>query len=110
MPTPYYQTLRLRPEYFAAVRRGEKRSTIRAGRRLLREGALVLASDADHLTVQVTHITYKCFHELNDEDARLDGFTDAQALRQTLYHFYPNLLEGNVLTIVYFELPDGTIS
>lgn len=100
------QTLRLRPEYFTAVRRGEKRSTIRAGKRLLRRGSLVLESDNGRLTVQVTGIKYKYFQELTDEDARLDGFADSQALRKTLYSFYPNLCERSIVTIIYFRLPD----
>ena len=100
------QTLRLRSEYFAAVWRGEKCSTIRAGKRLLRKGSLVLESDNGCLTVQVTDIKYKYFQDLTDEDARLDGFADSQTLRKTLYSFYTNLRERSIVTIIYFRLPD----
>lgn len=99
------QVLRLRPEFFDAVRRGKKCSTIRAGRRNFKAGPLTLQSDFDTLTVQVTEVIYKKLGELTHDDAQTDGFATLEELRATLKKFYPNLHENSSVTLIYFQLP-----
>lgn len=99
------QVLRLRSEFFDVVRRGQKCSTIRAGRRNFKVGPLILQSNFDTLTVQVTEVVYKKLGELTQDDAQTDGFVTLEELRTTLKKIYPNLHKNSTVTLIYFQLP-----
>lgn len=97
------QVLRLRPEFFDGIRQGKKHSTIRAGRRNLNPGPLILQSKFDALTVDLTEVIYKKFGELTQNDAYSDGFATLEELQKTLKQFYPNLNENSIITVVHFQ-------
>ncbi len=95
--------LRLLPEFVAAVRRGEKRSTIRKGRHAFPLGLVLLESDTQCLAVNVTKVLHTRFCDLAVEDARSDGFKNLDELRKALLAIYPNLRDKSVLTVIHFQ-------
>lgn len=109
-PQARIRSLRLRPEFFEAVRCGQKRSTIRTGRRRIEPGLLVLESSGESLLVNVSTVRYKCFADLNDEDARSDGYVDLIQLQEELRSVYPRLRKNSPLTVIEFQLTAGSDS
>lgn len=107
LPQDRILSLRLRPEFLAAVRCGQKRSTIRTGRRHIELGLLVLESAGESVLVNVSKVTYKRFGELSDEDARSDGYANLTQLEAELRSVYPRLRKSSPLTVVEFQLVAG---
>jgi len=100
-------SLRLKPDLFEAVRCNKKTSTIRAGRKNIEEGLLVLESPLTSLLVRITRVTYKRFKSLSDEDAKKDGFSNVDQLRKELLSIYPTLGNSSFLTLIEFEQVNG---
>jgi hypothetical protein len=96
-------TLPLKREFMELVRRGVKRSTVRAGARNVALGQTQLVSGNDRIAVAVTGVERKTFADLDDVDAATDGFESVAALRSALLHFYPDLKETSQVTIVHFD-------
>ena len=96
--------LRLRPEFLAAVRCGQKRSTIRTSRRRIELGLLVLESAGESVLVSVSKVTYKRFGDLSDEDARGDDYANLTQLQTELRSVYPKLRKSSPLSVVEFQL------
>jgi hypothetical protein len=100
--------MRLRPEFFRAVLKGEKRITIRKGRKQVQAGLLLFESESETLAVHVTDVTMKRFRELTVEDAHAEGLPSIEALRKILHSFYPDLRDHQYVTVVAFQLPCDT--
>lgn len=94
--------LRLLPRFFESVHSGQKRSTIRLGRKWFQPGLLLLQCDSDSLPVNVIEIEHKQFSELTEEDARDDGLGQLNSLKKILRSIYPNIRESSYLTILRF--------
>lgn len=89
--------------YLSALRSGEKRTTIRRGRRVVPRGPLILQVGREEFCVEVTHTRHCRFDELTHEDALRDGFGDLGELRVALLGHYPDLKSRSPLTIVHFR-------
>jgi len=100
-------SLRLRPDLLEAVRCGNKTSTIRAGRKNIEEGLLVLESAQTLLLVRITGVTYKRFRSLTNEEAKKDGYNSIDELKKELRSIYPALGDNSFLTLVEFEHVNG---
>ncbi|MCD6506491.1 GNAT family N-acetyltransferase [Candidatus Poribacteria bacterium] len=100
-------TLRLLPEFFSAVRRGDKRTTIRKGRKFLQSDLLLFQCGEEYLPVRVIKIIRKRFSKLTAEDARNDGFSSLSELQSNLRALYPDLQRNSIVTIIYFQLLCG---
>jgi len=96
-------TLRLSPEFFTAVYRGDKRTTIRKGRKFPTSDLLLLEGGKEHLLVRVTDVIHKRFSKLTDEDARNDGFSSLHDLQSSLRVLYPDLQGNSIVTIICFQ-------
>lgn len=94
----------LKVTYLPLVTSGRKRSTIRAGAKRGTVGPAELVSGARTIPIQITDIVVKRFADLNEQDARLDGFETLDELRQTLNGFYPDMGTDDPVSILYFEL------
>jgi ABC-type ATPase with predicted acetyltransferase domain len=100
-------SFRLRPEFVEAVMCNKKTSTIRAGRKNVEEGLLVLESANTSLLVRITRVTYKRFRSLTDEDAIKDGYISVEQLREALLLFYPILRDNSFVTLIEFKQVNG---
>lgn len=101
--------LRLRTEFFDAILRGEKRSTIRKGSKRYEPGLLLLESESNCLAVEVTNVVHKRFRDLDQEDARKEGVGSVELLKEILRSLYPRLHGNSMVTIISFMLPCGEI-
>lgn len=89
--------------FLSLVHKGEKRSTIRLGKRNIATGPLTLLAGRESLKVYVTAVTFKTVSELTAEDARADGFHSLEALKTALCTFYPTLKETDCVTVIHFN-------
>lgn len=98
-----FPILHLLPEFFSAVRRGEKLTTIRKGRKSFQSDILLLECGGEYLTVKITRVIHKRFCNLTLEDAQNDGFSSLSSLQKELWALYPNLQKNSVVTIIRFQ-------
>lgn len=103
-------SLSLRPDLLDAVVSGTKTSTIRAGRKNVQEGLIVLESQHASVLAYVTRVTCKRLKSLNDEDARRDGYSGVEELIRELRSIYPTLSSNSLVTQVEFRHVYGDIS
>lgn len=96
-------SLRLRPDFLQAVNLGHKVSTIRAGRKRIERGLLVLESAHKSILVRVSEVKYKRLSSLTDEDANKDGYANAEQLKRELRSIYPTLRPNSIVTLITFE-------
>lgn len=96
-------SLKLFPEFLREVRKGNKTTTIRAGRKYFEKGVLLLQSDRERIAVRVIETIHKTFCELTEEDARTEGFKNVSKLRETLLCIYPKLKADSPITMIRFE-------
>lgn len=97
-------TLHLLSRYMPAVRSGQKRSTIRKGKKSVDEGLLLMEAGDNNTLVNVTNVRYTRFRCLTDQDATNDGFSDLDELQRALLQHYPDLNTNSWVTIVNFDL------
>lgn len=100
--------LRVKSEFIPLIQQGLKSSTVRAGRRAVREGPAEVVSGRKSLAVVITRVEYKKFSALNDDDAKKDGFRDAEELEAALRQIYPDIHTGDDVTIIHFKLAAST--
>lgn len=93
----------LSSQYVESVRKGQKRATVRAGKRSYRLGAGMLDAGEVSIPIWIDAIEAKCMRELTPEDAHLDGFPGLIELRNALVHHYPTLTDDDPVTIVRFS-------
>ena len=98
--------INLKKEYFNAVIRGVKSTTIRKYNPAYKKGFALLKSKGRLLPVYIEEIETKAFSEINEEDARKDGFPTLSALRKALKQIYGALEYKDRLTILNFKLLD----
>ena len=80
-------------EYLPAIRSGEKRQTIRVwNHRRMRSGQRSYIPGFGR--VRITCVERVKIGDLTDADARLDGFSTAEALRQELGSLYAEQIEA----------------
>lgn len=96
-------SLRLRPDFLQAVNLRHKVSTIRAGRKRIERGLLVLESAHKSILVRVSEVKYKRLSSLTDEEANKDGYANAQQLKKELCSIYPRLRPNSIVTLITFE-------
>ena len=100
--------LLFKKKFLAAIRRGEKTQTIRLWKhRRLRCGQRSYIPGVGHIRiVTVEKVELK---KLTDDDARLDGFDTADALRAEIRRLYPDRLDAGyqAYRVVFELLPAG---
>ena len=100
------QTLKLADEFFPSLTNGNKRVTIRAGKRDIEIGPLLFKGDTDttiQQQVEVERIAYTKCKYLTDDDAWMDDADSVPALLRTLSRFYPGMGHEDLVTIIYFS-------
>ncbi len=98
--------LRLIDKFYYMILSKTKISTIRQGYVFFVNEILTLKfGSIPDLNVKITKLDYsKCLKDINDDDAKKDGFANLDELKRELVKFYPNIDEANQFTIVYFDL------
>ena len=96
--------LLFKKKFLPAIRQGEKTQTIRLWKhRRLRPGQRSYIPGAGH--VRITTVEEVRLDRLTDQDAQLDGFDTADALRAEIEQLYPGqLAAGRHAYRVVFEL------
>ncbi len=91
-------------EYLELLVNGEKRSTIRLKTRL-RPGDLVdvYAGESYVGIAKILEVRSKKMSELNDRDARVDGFKSLKELKKALKKHYGYIPDNTRLSIIYFK-------
>ena len=100
--------LLFKKKFLPAIRRGEKTQTIRLWKhRRLRCGQQSYIPGAGY--VRIAAVEEVRLEKLTDDDARLDGFDTADALREEIRRLYPSRLDAGykAYRVVFELLPDG---
>ena len=99
--------IKLTDSLLGLVIQGKKTSTIRYGTVFIAHEHVPLVSDKRIVTVKVTRVEHsKTYGELDDNDARRDGFHSVSELSARLERFYPNILPSDPVTIIHFTKVD----
>lgn len=95
--------IKILPKYIDLIYKNLKTTTIRKGKRDVRNGLTILASKNDEILVYVKDVSFKSVFELTDEDAKRDGFESLEQLITELKMFYPNINNTSLVSIISFE-------
>ncbi|NPA74831.1 MAG: ASCH domain-containing protein [Euryarchaeota archaeon] len=93
-------------DFTAKILSGEKQATLRLGVKDYAPGEVVIvrAGTAELGSAEIVRVRQLRFCELTDEDARLDGFPDLQALRDALERFYGKFEDSQIFTQIVFRM------
>lgn len=99
-------SMMLDDQFFRGVLEGSITATIRIGDRPAELGRLTfMAARGGYLPllVNINQIIPVTYAGINDVDARLSGFTDAEDARRALLEFYPLIRPSTPMTVLRFE-------
>jgi len=90
-------------EYVEALLSGVKKGTIRLG--VVKPDKELLIHSRGRIVARaiVESVEYRRVSELTDEDARLDGFPNRDALVRALKRLYPGLKPSDIVTVIRFS-------
>lgn len=94
----------LSQQYFPLIQNGQKKSTIRLGKRAILHKQLIFQATEDvtqEIMVDITMIQFTKVKDLTDKDAIKDGFSSLSELISVLQMYYDINNESD-LTIVSF--------
>lgn len=93
-------------EYVGQIISGEKVTTVRKGIKSYSVGKVVeLTSNGEKFALaRVKKVVVKRVKELNDEDAKRDGFDSREALISALKKIYGSIRDDEFVTVVHFEV------
>ncbi len=95
----------LKREFINAIRRGEKKATIRLGRvKVYSREILIHAGGQIIAKAVINSVRYKKVRDLNDEDAKLDGLKNREELLRELKRIYGKISDDDVVTIIEFDV------
>lgn len=94
------------PELIPFILSGAKKTTVRRGIRSYPVGKIVelTVDNRPFALAKVKKVVVKRVSELNDEDAKADGFNDRAELLEKLRKIYGEMDEKEFVTVVHFEL------
>ncbi len=97
--------LMVKGEYVDDILKGRKRATIRLGLVKVKYDELIVHGGGRPVAkVKVKSVRYKRVRELNDEDARLDGFRSREELLDALRKAYGDIKPDDYVTIIEFDV------
>lgn len=84
--------IKFKQEYYDSILNGRKTQTMRmAGKRLdvnVGEICIAVFPNGKELLIKITDVGYKAFKSINDDDAKREGFNNAEELKQELFEIY----------------------
>jgi len=94
----------LSKKYLKWILEGRKRATIRPGIKRISDGEVYIHSDGKIAArARISQVYYKKFGELNDVEAKLEGYEDGQTLKQELKKLYPRIKDDDWVTVLVLE-------
>ena len=97
--------IKLADRFFDLVLAGSKTSTIRYGLVFFSDNKIPLISNNKTVNIRILKLDYsKTFGELDENDAKRDGFTSLLELRDELQRIYPDINNDDPITIIYFKV------
>lgn len=105
-----YKQLNFKKEYKEALKKGWKTATIRVNAHV-KPGDLIelVAGGVSCGYAEVKSVVRKKLLELNDEDAKKDGFKNRTQLIKALRKHYPTLTPETYVYIISFEKIDNIV-
>lgn len=105
--------IKFKKEFFNQIKDGSKTQTLRTPPNRLEVvpgdmAVCIFPGIDDKLFVTITKVGYKYFRTLDDEDAKLEGFSNVGELRKCLLDIYPTLDGSNRLYFYRFKLEGYT--
>lgn len=95
--------IKLLDRFLDLVIQGRKTSTIRYGLVFVTDNYIPLVSSKRTVVVRITKIDYsKNYGDLDEKDAKEDGFNSLSELKSQLERFYPNISADDPITIISF--------
>ncbi|MFN4046594.1 MAG: ASCH domain-containing protein [Acidilobaceae archaeon] len=93
--------LMLKEIYASMLLRGDKKATVRLGRVIPKYGEVIVHSGGRPICkARIVKVRYKRASELNDEDARIDGFDSVERLIKELKANYGDISPDAEVTII----------
>ncbi len=91
--------------YLDKLLRGEKKITIRATKPNLKRGDVALVHSMGLILgkVRILGVTAKRLRDISEKEAREDGFSSVEELRNALRKHYPRLRDDSFVYVVRFE-------
>ncbi len=97
--------LMIKGDYADLILRGLKRATIRLGIIKPRYNEVIVHSGGRPIAkVYIKNVRYKLIKELDDKDARLDGFKSREELIKNLKRVYGEVKDDDIVTIIEYEI------
>lgn len=95
--------IKLLDKFLDLVLKGKKKTTIRYGYVFLTDNYIPLVSNSRTLRVRITKIDYsKKYGDLDEKDAKQDGFNSLSELKSQMERFYPSISANDPITIISF--------
>ncbi len=92
-------------KYVDLILSGKKKSTIRLGRWIPKYEEVTFHGGGRPFAIaRITNVTYKKFSELTEEDAKKDGLSSLDELKNELKRVYGDINEDDWVTIIDFEV------
>jgi hypothetical protein len=93
-------------KYVRRILSGEKRTTIRKGIKIVEPNSeVVLTTDGGEFGKAIVRkAIVKRISELNEEEAKLDGFSSKDELLKDLRRIYGSVDEDDIVTVIYFDV------
>ena len=84
--------IKFKQKYYALIKNGSKTQTLRMSHKRIDvdfgEKAIAVFPDGKTLTLRIIDVGYKAFKSINDDDAKREGFNNAEELKQELFEIY----------------------
>ena len=101
--------LKFNKEYYQLIIDGIKTQTIRKNNKRLQKEEIVKAifpGTDNEVKIRITDTGYKQFKFINDKDAELEGYANADELKKALLDIYPRLDGLTRIWYYRFEVVD----
>ena len=99
--------VKFKQKYYEQIKSGLKTQTMRMahGRIDVEPGEKIVAlfPNGDELLLKITKVGYKAFKSINDEDAKREGFTSAEELKEELCSIYHNFKVDDYNRFYYYQ-------
>lgn len=96
--------IKFNKEYYELIINGLKTQTLRKSNKRLKENEIVKATFPgikEECYLRITKTGYKQFKHINDEDAKMEGYSTSNELKKELLKIYPRL--DNLTRLYYYQ-------